>query len=219
MVRAKEHGTRSMYNSGCRCGACRKANSEYEKARARRNARIAMGAEPARRVEVGEAEWRVRRLLRMGWTRHELERLTGLKRITLAAILGERSNSRGGELGYVTRPTIDVLDALLASRERDIADGVLVDAGPTKAIVRLLIGSLGRHGAAAALGWDIKRLDNLNYHDLPRVKLGTAREVEAAARRIRGVLAPAKQPAKVKTWEDRMAERRAAGYVVNPYTD
>ena len=219
MVRAKEHGTRSMYGSGCRCRECRKANSEYEKARTRRTARIAMGAEPERRCDVGEAEWRVRRLLQMGWSRHELERLTGLKRVTLQVILGEKPNSRGGELSYVTRATIDALDGLLASRERDIADGVLVDGAATFALIDLLVERLGRNGAATALGWDRRKVDNFHYRrNRGKVEMGTKRQVEAAARKLRDALrAPAKPEA--KTWEDRMAERRAAGYVVNPYTD
>lgn len=39
-----EHGTRARYNTGCRCDACRKANTTYEKARVEKKRALAIAA-------------------------------------------------------------------------------------------------------------------------------------------------------------------------------
>ena len=212
-VENRPHGLRSTYAHGCRCELCRKANSDYEKARNKRIAMEAMGGAEPRRVPVAEAAWRIRRLLEMGYTMNELGRVTGLSDTVLTGIHCRHLNNHGKPKRWVNRSTIDALDAVLAARGRDIADGVLVPAGPTLAIVRLLKDKLGKKAAARALGWDITKLNNFIYKPRRCVRAGTAREVAARANAMRDAV---RREHREGTFIDRMAK---AGYVVNPYSD
>ena len=213
-VENRPHGLRSTYAHGCRCEACRKANSDYEKARCRRVAAEKMGGRPTRRVPVEEARWRIRRLLEMGYTMNELERVTGLSDTVLTGIHRRYLNNHGVEKRWVNRSTIEALDRALDERTRNLADGLLVPADRTLAILRLMVEKLGRKGAARALGWSDSRLNNYLYNHRRRyVRLSTAREVAEKADAMRRTVRREHDPG---TYLDRM---KRGGYVVNPYTD
>lgn len=117
------HGTRSCYSQGCRCDVCRKANSEYERARKMRKVAIECGA-PDGWVDAAIARREIGRLLRHGYTKREICRLAGLNRSTLRNIT--TAHHRTGE--PVTRCKRETYDALCAVSGRSIRSSTLLDA-------------------------------------------------------------------------------------------
>ena len=71
------HGTRSMYTTGCRCFACRVANTDYEYERARGARSLAT---PGQTVQ---ARRQVTRLLNAGLSKREICRLAAINRSAL----------------------------------------------------------------------------------------------------------------------------------------
>ena len=83
-----EMPSRGRYTQGCRCDACRAANSAYERARNRYGwASSFVDAEPVRR--------RVEKLLEAGYTERELCRVAGVARTTMSSLM--RRHHRTGE--------------------------------------------------------------------------------------------------------------------------
>ena len=68
--------------AGCRCKACRAANSEYEKQRVRNKAY----GRPTYLVDAGPVRDRILKLRSMGYTNKEIERLSGVGHTTIHGI-------------------------------------------------------------------------------------------------------------------------------------
>lgn len=187
------HGTRSAYVSGCRCEACRAANTAYMAAYYR-----ARGTHSPL-VDVAEAQWRLRRLFGMGYTYREVAQFTGISE-------GNISDIMGGRRERVHARAVEALDGLLRSRLRDRRR---VDAGHTRENVRRIWARYGRAKACELLGVTGPVLNGIIYSKSPKMRPGTK---EMLDERIAALCRP-------KTWAERCAERRAAGFIVNPYTD
>lgn len=119
-----EHGTRSRYNSGCRCAECRRANCEYEKRRVRMRAHERMGR-PAAMVDAAPVRDKLLRLYASGYSEKEVCRLTGLSRSTLRGITKVHHRS-GRPVRRVRRETKDAIFSI--GNRRSVAPHQLVDA-------------------------------------------------------------------------------------------
>lgn len=136
----REHGTHNCYvhgedrrfsGKGCRCAPCRKANSDYETARARRVVPPFVDAEPVRR--------HVAELSAAGVGLKQIAKVSGVAHGTLSKLIygvptAGRPPSR--RIRKVTE------DAILAVAPAAVADGAVVDAAETWKI----IGRLQRRG-------------------------------------------------------------------------
>lgn len=119
------HGTRSRYNSGCRCGECRRANREYEHSRKMRKVAEECGA-PASMVDAGPVREKLACLRAQGYSGREICRLSGLSRSCLRGI--ERTHHRSGRpVAKVRRETKDAIFSIKGKRMPAAAQ--LVDAG------------------------------------------------------------------------------------------
>jgi hypothetical protein len=121
----KPHGVRLRYVGGCRCDACRKANSSYEnerqKARRRGDWNGIVPAAPARA--------HLLRLAKQGVGRRAVQAATDIADSILSMIRsGERKNIRAR-----TARTILAVTAAVAG------DHALVDAAPAKALIAELL--------------------------------------------------------------------------------
>jgi hypothetical protein len=128
----REHGTRAMYVSGCKCDACRKANTEAELHRARQ---IAYGrwkpyvdAEPARQ--------HVRALMEqgMGWKR--VADVAGISRSSVCVLLYGSKTRNGRPPSRRIRPETE---AALLGVELDLADKALIPAQGTRRRIQALV--------------------------------------------------------------------------------
>ncbi|OYD53294.1 hypothetical protein CGK74_13860 [Thauera propionica] len=125
LARNRPQGDRLRYMAGCRCPACRGANTAYERMRAK--ARKAGEANPF--VPADAARAHIQALAAAGVGRRTLSIATDITEATLWAIKrGERANLR-----RATEKKI------LAMRADLLADGALVDAAPTWALIDALL--------------------------------------------------------------------------------
>lgn len=115
--RHRPHGDRLRYMAGCRCQACRAANTDYEKmrARARREGRAngIVPAAPTRR--------HLKRLSAAGIGYKRVANRAGVSRTVLADVLAGRK----------VRIRAETERAVLGVKRSDHARHALVDAGPT----------------------------------------------------------------------------------------
>lgn len=165
---ALPHGVRARYSIGCRCVPCRKANSQYEQARAR--ARKAgewngvVDAEPTR--------LHLMHLSRLGIGYKTVADQSGVSRTTLAKIKAR------------TKTRIRALSAAAVLRidGRCHADGALVSSSGVRQRIARLIGSgLSKAGIARRLGLQRAALQYTH----PRVKELTRQRFIALEHRLR----------------------------------
>ena len=119
---AASHG---RYVQGCRCGACRAANAAYERERKMRRVREECG-EPSMWVDAAPVRAMLLRLYGEGYTRREIERLSGVGRTQQYQIV-HRHWRTGRPVGRVLRKTKDALAAIRGGR-RSLTAGQRVDA-------------------------------------------------------------------------------------------
>lgn len=107
--------------AGCRCKACRAANSEYAKQRVKRKAY----GKPSLFVDAGPVRDRILKLRSMGYTNKEIERLSGVGHTTIHGITV--AHWRTGK--PVKRCKRETKDAIFAIRgRRSLTQGQTVDA-------------------------------------------------------------------------------------------
>ena len=118
--------SRGRYTQGCRCDACRAANSAYERARNRYGwASSFVDAEPVRR--------RVEKLLDAGYTERELCRVAGVARTTMSGLM--RRHHRTGE--PVKRVRADTAARIMAvDGRRRLGSATLVPAARIADVIR-----------------------------------------------------------------------------------
>lgn len=122
----REHGTRARYVSGCKCMICRAANSRYqcERDRARREE-----GDTRELVPASMAVAHLRKLSNAGVGYKAVAEAAGLAPSTLGAILfGQRKQIRANHER-----------AILGVTQAAVADGALIDAGPTWRRIKALL--------------------------------------------------------------------------------
>lgn len=118
-------GTRAKYAGGCRCNACRRANTDYENARARARARGEWnGLVPAAPVRA-----HLRRLSAAGVGRRTVADISGVG----ASAIAELASGRKDQLRAMTAKRI------LAVTAEALNDSTLVLARPTWVLIRRLL--------------------------------------------------------------------------------
>lgn len=138
-------GTRVRYMGGCRCDACRRANSDYEKMRihARENGDW-NGIVPA-----GKARRHLQRLQRQGVGTRMVAASADVPRSIVSGILaGRRRNARARTVRKI-----------LAVSAAQCGDAALIDAGPTwRLIDELLEEGFTKKRLATELGYRTRAL-------------------------------------------------------------
>src|SRR5579859_7125634 len=121
----KPHGTRIRYMGGCKCPACKRANSQYETDRARaRKAGLSNGI-----VDAAPARAHIRKLRRLGLGRRSIAEACDVRpNCILEVARGTKRRIRGNTL----RAILSVTPAAAANR-------VLVDARPTWRLLEELL--------------------------------------------------------------------------------
>ena len=164
----REHGTRAKYVAEkCRCEPCTEANRRYARERDRHNRRVRYGIEAPRPAFIDASE--TREHLRWLKSQHVGTRTisirTGIARTTIWNIMS----------GTVTRIRPDTADKLLAVGKSTVANGALVDAGPTwRRINELLKHGWTKSAIDRALGGQGRALQI----GKKRVRASTARSIE-----------------------------------------
>lgn len=120
------HASRGRYVQGCRCDACRAANTEYAKRRERSKAYEAAGGKKPYFVDAGHSRYLLRMLYGMGYSQRELGRL-GIPKSTQHALTHAHSRS-GKPLTRVKRETVERMAEIAVSGERKPSPGQLVDS-------------------------------------------------------------------------------------------
>lgn len=209
------HGTRSRYVTGCRCESCCAANREYAKARPRAKAREEyVGG--AFRVSPDVARRAIAQLVSMGWNRNEIARAAGVSKNSVNNIWNRR-NKNGETLEYVTRDTIERLLALVREKKHAREGGQLVDSAPYREAVMAWREVFTFPELSELTGMSVNQLHNFVYHGTPSIRESTARVIRKAAPKVAEAFRMKKGYRPAPTWRERMAEREAAGFVVNPY--
>lgn len=152
----RQHGDRLRYIAGCRCDLCRKANSAYERSR-----------QQARRlgdwngiVPAGKARTHMLALQALGVGRRTIADVTDIAETILSEIrAGTRKNIRARTERLILAVTADMA-----------ADGALLPAAPTWALVKALVRSgftklslarrLGQKGQGLQLGKEFVTVRN-----------------------------------------------------------
>lgn len=152
------HGTRSRYNSGCRCDECRRANREYERRRTMTRIAVECGA-PSPMVDAEPVRRRILDLLAAGYSRREICRISGLARTTLHSITTAHHRS-GKPVKMVRRET---KDAIFAIRGRRSLSGHQVVSARWMAdqVARYLSLGMSVAGLSRVTGIDRQVLDGL----------------------------------------------------------
>lgn len=137
------HGTRACYARGCRRAECRRAASEYNRRQQRWKGYGNDGGRDF--VDPFETRLLLESLLAAGWSRHQLERESKVKRGTLGAILA-------GERSRVHKDTARAVEAL-RGRPVPVAAHAVVDGTETwRLIGELVDAGIARYRIARALG-------------------------------------------------------------------
>ena len=104
--------SRARYVSGCRCRACKAAANAYEKDRVRRKAYGRLD-----RVDAEPVREHVRYLMRLGYSRKEIARVSGVS-ITCMASLMVAHHRTGRPVKTMKRANAEAIMALDGSRRR-----------------------------------------------------------------------------------------------------
>ena len=137
LAAAKPHGDRLRYLGGCRCDACRAANTAYE--RSRSAARAAGDWNGI--VSADKARRHIKKLSRLGVGRRAINAVTDIADSILFEIRsGKRKNIRARTERLILGVTTDMR-----------GDAVLVPAGPTWALIDQLLAA-GHTKGDIALG-------------------------------------------------------------------
>lgn len=184
LAAARPHGDRLRYIGGCRCDACRKANSTYE--RERQKARAAgdwngiVSAAPARR--------HLRKLSRQGVGRRAVQAVTDIADTILSEIRsGKRKNIRARTERRILGVTVEAM-----------GDAALVPAGPTWALIDAMLAAghtkssialgLGRKTPALQLNRNFVTLRNAAAVQRLHARLMGADEALVDAKRAKGLI-------------------------------
>lgn len=216
-ARERAHGTRAKYVvERCRCEQCRRANREYQAARARN---VAYGRETTNMVDPGPAREHVRALQAAGMGWRTVARAAGVSQGTMSRLLGY--DPKG--LSRIRRPTAARILAVTPALE----PSALVDGTGTRRRLQALVAAgWPQAHLAARLGWDPANFNVLISGSLyPRVQHDTAQAVRELydalwnvapdcapgfARRARGV-AERRGWAPPLAWDDDTIDDPAAG--------
>lgn len=137
LAAAKPHGDRLRYLGGCRCDACRAANTAYERSR---NAARAAGDWNGI-VSADKAKRHIKKLSRLGVGRRAINAATDVADTILSEIRsGKRKNIRARTERLILAVTTDVR-----------GEAFLVPAGPTWALINELLAA-GYTKSEIALG-------------------------------------------------------------------
>lgn len=167
----REHGTRLRYMSGCKCGACREANSAY----ARMRAKLGRDGQGNPLVDASAARRHLERLSRKGIGRGTV---ADISRVASSLLTEIRS-------GRKRRCRAQTAARILAVSAAAVSDGHRVDAAPTWKRIRWLLRQGFTRGAIALrLGMKTPAL----RIGKTRVNARTAQKVERLYRAMQGAL-------------------------------
>lgn len=164
-----EHGTRSRYNSGCRCDECRRANREYERRRTMMKVAVECGA-PSPMVDAEPVRRRITDLLAAGYSRREICRISGLSRSTLRAITTAHHRS-GKPVRMVRRETKDAIFAIRGNRS--LSGHQLVSA-------RWMADQVARYRSLGVSVAELSRVTGIDRQVLDGLVHGSRRKVNAS---------------------------------------
>lgn len=122
---AKPCGTRGKYNSGCRCGECRNANTLYERTRTRR----ALRGDVNPLVDAEPVRLHIRALRRKGIGTRTIAEYSEIGRTCIGQIAS----------GKKTKVRKKTADAILAVDRTCVRDGNLVPAGRTWTLIKWML--------------------------------------------------------------------------------
>lgn len=155
------HGVRARYSSGCRCDACRAANTAYERQRARH--RVYHG--PDVLVSARRARRHLRALSRRGVGRRAVGAACDVGETTLERI----KNGTKTQIRRSTEAKILSVDA------QAMADSVPVDAGPTWKLLNELIDK----------GWPKAELARRLGYKVPALQVGKKQVLLKTAHKVK----------------------------------
>lgn len=179
LARQRPHGDRLRYMAGCRCPACRGANTAYERMRAR--ARKAGQGNPL--VPADEARAHLNALSAAGVGRNTVAQVTDISTAIVQMIAaGTRERIRAATARKILAVTPDCR-----------ADGAHIDAGPTWALIGALLKAgdtklsiargIGQKGSGLQLSRELVTVRNAEkvrrHHDRRMAEIAA----EAAAKR------------------------------------
>lgn len=145
LAAARPHGDRLRYIAGCRCQECRRANTAYERARA-----LARKAGDWNGIVCADrARAHLKALSAAGVGQHQISDASGVARTTLQLVAAGR------------RPKLRARTErlILAVTAQAAADGSLVDAGPTWALLdELLATGYSKAELARQLGYSSRAI-------------------------------------------------------------
>lgn len=170
LAKDRPHGDRLRYIAGCRCFHCRRANSDYERARqAARKAGDWNGL-----VAAAKARGHLAALSALGVGRHAVADASGISGGILWSIIkGDKQNIRARTERAILSVTVE-----------QAADRALIDAGETwKLIDELLVDGYSKAELARLLGYRTRALQ-LNRH---KVTARNAYEVKRLHEKLRKV--------------------------------
>lgn len=180
LARQRPHGDRLRYMAGCRCPACRGANTAYERMRAR--ARKAGLGNPI--VPADEARAHLKALSAAGVGRQTVADATNISSAIVQMIAaGTREKIRMATARKILAVTPDCK-----------ADGTRIDAAPTWALIHALIKAgdtklsiaraLGQKGTALQLSRNLVTVRNADkvrrHHDRRMAEIAAEREAAQA---------------------------------------
>lgn len=181
LARQRPHGDRLRYMAGCRCPACRGANTAYERMRAR--ARKAGLGNPI--VPADEARAHLKALSAAGVGRHTVAQATDISAgIVQMIAAGTREKIRLATARKILAVTPDCK-----------ADGTRIDAAPTWALIHALLKAgdtklsiaraLGQKGSGLQLSRQLVTVRNAEkvrrHHDRRMAEIAAEREAAQAA--------------------------------------
>lgn len=149
------------YVSGCRCAACRNANTQYERGRTRRK----LYRKPSGFVDAQPVRERIAKLLSLGYSLREIVRLSGVGRTTINSIVAGHWRT-GRPVARCRRETKDAIFSIKGQRR--LTAGQMVDAAQMR-------NDLERWRSAGMSVARISRLSGIDRQVIDRVLAGQDR--------------------------------------------
>lgn len=177
----------SRYVQGCRCRACKDANSAYERERARRKAREAWGAEKPAFVDAAPVRERLLELRAMGYTVKEVERISGVGH-TSQYQLTRRHWRTGEPVKRVRRETAEAIMAIEPGKRRLSAGQRVPGAWMGDKVKGWKEAGLSIARISRETGIDRQVLDRVSKLHAPLVEAGTLHRFVLAVPKMESIV-------------------------------
>ena len=179
--------SRSRYVRGCRCRACKAANSAYEMERARRKAREAWGAEKPAFVDAAPVRERLLELRAMGYTVREVERIAGVGK-TAQHNLTVGHWRTGEPVRRVRRETAEAVMAIEPGKRRLSAGQRVPGAWMGDTVRGWKAAGLSVARISRETGIDRQVLDRVSRLHAPLVEAGTLHKFVLAVHKMERIV-------------------------------